>query len=321
MRENDLLSQLPPLFATNDPSVLIGVGPDDCAHVITPTPNLAFSTDAFVENIHFLPSDEPNAVAVKAIAAAVSDLAASACRPLWALVCLCLKKSAPENWAKEFGEALAKTANSYAMTIIGGDTTSSPRDTVIAVTVAGVPLPGGPLLRSGAKTDDVIIVTGRLGGSILGRHLRPAARVREIAVLMNYCTEQGPKPPTAAMDISDGLSLDLSRLCRESKVGAVLDSSLIPISAAAQRLAEQTGKDALYHALTDGEDFELLLTMSEISWGTFDCDQKTLGCIDVETGEALFRRIGRIVETKELSLLDERGATHPLFPEGYQHQW
>lgn len=321
MRENEFLAKLPAMFAVADPSVLVGVGPDDCAHVITPDPNLAFSVDAFVENVHFLPGDAPAAVAVKAVAASVSDLAASACRPMWALVCLCLKHGAPVDWAAQFGKSFAEAARTYSMAIIGGDTTSSPTDTVISVTVAGVPLPGGPLLRSGAKPGDEVIVTGSLGGSILGRHLRPVARVHEIATLMKYCAEQNLAPPSACMDISDGLSLDLSRLCRESGTGAEIDAECIPVSFAAEQLAKKTGHSPLHHALSDGEDFELLLTMPTATWHAFNHDQAGLGCVNVETNEPLFRRIGHSTGAKELLLLTSQGNSQPLDPEGYQHKW
>lgn len=321
MRENDLLAKLPKLFTADDSSVVVGVGPDDCAHVISPDSRLAFSTDAFVEHVHFLPEDAPGLVAVKVIAASVSDLAASACRPMWALVSLCLKRGAPEDWAEQFAESLAHTAQSYSLAVVGGDTTSSPNDTMISVTVAGVPLPGGPLLRRGAKPGDEILVSGRLGGSILGRHLRPAARVREIAALMDYCQEQKLTPPSAGMDISDGLALDLSRLCRESGTGAVIEEARIPVSVAAERLAEQTGSTPLHHALSDGEDFELLVTLSPDSWRVFKRDQVGLGCVDIETGEALFRSIGRVTEVSDMLMFDPHGISRSLAPEGFQHKW
>lgn len=321
MRENDLLARLPRLFATDDPSVVIGSGPDDCAHVSSPDARIAFSTDAFVENVHFLPEDSPEAVAVKALTASVSDLAASACAPKWALVCLCLKKGAPEDWAGRFAQALAKAAKAYALTIVGGDVTSSPNDTVVSVTVAGVPMAGGPLLRSGAKPGDAIIVTGSLGGSILGRHLRPVARVSEIGLLMDFCLSRGVPPPHACMDISDGLALDLSRMCRESGVGAVVDAELVPVADAARKLAGQSGRTALHHALTDGEDFELLITMPVASWDCFEEERRKNGGVDPETGKPMFTRVGTITGEKDLLLRDANGEVRSLSPEGYEHQW
>lgn len=316
MLENDLLAQLPELFASGDPSVIIGSGPDDCAHVCSPDRRLALSADAFAENVHFLPGDSPEDVAVKSLCAAVSDLAASACRPLWALVSLCLKKNAPQDWAGRFAVSLAEVARRYNLTVVGGDVTSAPSDTVISVSVVGVPLPGGPLLRSGAKPGDVIVVSGRLGGSILGRHLRPEPRVAEIAALMKFCADSAGAVafPTACMDISDGLALDLSRLCRESGVGAVVESGLVPVSDAARELAGRSGKEPIRHALSDGEDFELLLTMPSSTWHAFAREQAALG-------ESLFTRIGGITENGGLEMVDVLGVRQPLTPEGYQHQW
>lgn len=310
MRENELLAQLPELFRTDDPTVLVGSGPDDCAHVVSPDPRLALSTDAIVEGVHFLSTDTPEDVADKAVRTAVSDLAASAARPLWALVSLCLKKKSAPDWADRFAAALAATARAVGITVVGGDVTSSPEATMVSVTVIGTPLPGGPLLRSGAQPDDVIAVTGTLGGSILGRHLHPTPRTAEIAALMRFCTPP-VAPPTACMDISDGLALDLSRLCRESGVGAVVQADMIPVSDAARERSRTTGKTPLAHALSDGEDFELLLTMPPATWQAFETG-----------GQAeLFTRIGCITKEKELRITDAHGEALPLIPEGYQHQW
>lgn len=321
MLENDLLARLPALFHTGDPSVVVGSGPDDCAHVVSPDPRLALSTDAYAENVHFLPEDAPEDVAAKALAASLSDLAASACRPLWALVALCLKTGLAPDWAERFARALADNARLYRTSIIGGDVTSSGGGTVVSVTVVGCPLAGGPLLRSGARPGDAVLVTGSLGGSILGKHLRPTPRLREIAVLMDYCASSGNRPPTAGMDISDGLALDLSRLCRESGVGALLSEDAVPVSDAAGELAARTGATALAHALSDGEDFELLLTMPEASWRAFDRKQPALNLVDPESGNPLFSRIGVITRERDLSLMDAAGVKKPLAPEGYQHRW
>lgn len=322
MQESELLGKLRVMFGGGD-TVVVGSGPDDCAHVVSPDVRLGMTADAFVEGTHFLETDSPEDIGYKVLAASLSDMAASGCRPLWGLVSLCIRKDVASDWALRFAESVAAVAREFGVVIVGGDVTSSRRGLFVSTTVVGVPLAGGPLLRSGARAGDVVVVTGRLGGSILGRHLRPLPRVREIAGLMEFCAdaERGIKAPTACMDISDGLALDLSRLCRESGVGAILEAQLVPVSAAARELSKKTGRGPLAHALSDGEDFELLLTMPERTWREAEREQVEMGWIDAETGAGLFTRIGGIVENTGLRIIDERGEDHVLEPEGYQHQW
>lgn len=323
MDENELLAVLPKLFASGDPDVLTGTGPDDCAHVAVRNGLLSFSVDVFAEGSHFLPDAAPEDVAAKALGASVSDLAASACRPRWALVGLCLKKGAPPEWPVGFARGLAETARACRTSIIGGDTVSSPHATFVSVTVTGEPLPGGPVLRSGGRPGDVLVVTGNLGGSILGRHLRPQPRRREIEFLMRFCgTLPGEKAyPSAAMDISDGLALDLSRMCRESGVGAFVEEKLIPISADAVQLATTSGRQPVEHALADGEDFELLLAVPPETWRAFSAYGVGEGA-DEMAGLTSFTRVGCLTEKDEgLRLQRPDGVVVPLAVEGYQHSW
>ncbi len=316
MHENAILASLPKLFQTSNPNVLTGSGPDDCAHLLVPGKRLAASTDAFVENSHFTSDTPPRLIAKKCLVASLSDLAASGCLPQFALVSLCLRKGLPENWAAAFAQALAETAREYDTAIVGGDIVASKDAVCVSVTVLGFPLPGGPLLRSGGKPGDVIAVTGDLGGSILGKHLEPTARFKEIAVFMQYCRELNLATPGAAMDISDGLALDLSRLCRESGVGAEIDAARVPVSEAAKKLAETSGQTPLSHALADGEDFELILAMRPEMWAGFAAYYARHG-----QGLAPFTAIGRLTEAEGLYLLDDRGRRRPLAAKGYEHTW
>lgn len=322
MRENEFIDSLRALFAVADPSVTTGSGPDDCAHVAADGQRLAFSTDAFAEGTHFLPDADPRLVARKALSASLSDLAASACRARWALVSLCLAKGLPEAWAAGFAEGMAETASEYGVAVVGGDTTSSPHGTFVSVTVVGEPLPGGPLLRSGARPGQVLAVTGELGGSIEGRHLEPVARLREMAWLMAFCRELGGEfMPSAAMDISDGLGLDLTRLCRESGVGAVVDAEAVPVSAAAERLARTTGLRPLDHAMADGEDFELLVAMPEAAWARLAAAQQKARRDGSGGGLSPFTMIGRTMAGDGMFVREAGGVLRPLAPEGYEHQW
>ncbi len=316
MHENDILASLPKLFATRNPNVLTGSGPDDCAHLLVPGKRLAASTDAFAENSHFTPDTPPRLVAKKCLVASLSDLAASGCLPQFALVSLCLKKGLPENWAAEFAQALAETARQYDTAIVGGDIVAAKEAVVVAVTVLGFPLAGGPLLRSGGRPGDVVTVTGELGGSLLGKHLEPTARFKEISLFMQYCRERNFQNPGAAMDISDGLALDLSRLCRESGVGAEIEAARIPVSEAAKKMAATSGQTPLDHALADGEDFELILVMRPEIWAGFAAYYARQG-----QGLAPFTCIGRLTGGRDLRLIDDRGEGRPLAAKGYEHTW
>ncbi|MCD8349005.1 MAG: thiamine-phosphate kinase, partial [Planctomycetaceae bacterium] len=314
MHENDLLASLAQLFASSDPGVLVGSGPDDCAHLMADGRQLAMTADAFVEGSHFLPDTDPRDVAAKAVAASLSDLAASACRAQWILVTLCLRKGLEAGWAGSFAHGLADAAARYGVSVVGGDVVSGPA-TFVSVTAVGEPLPGGPILRSGGKAGDVLVVTGSLGGSLLGRHLRPEPRLAEIAALMAYAADREEGFPSAAMDLSDGLSLDLARLCRESGVGAVVEAEAMPIAEAARQRAKDSGKTPLAHALSDGEDFELLLALPPALWTGFSS-----WLAEEDRGLAPFTRIGTLRIGSGVALVDN-GKEQPLAAKGYEHQW
>ncbi len=145
-------------------------------------------------------------------------------------------------------------AAAFDLALAGGDTNAWDGPLTVSVTAFGTTSSKGALLRSGARPGDAILVTGELGGSIVGHHLDFTPRVHEALRLhRDYDL-------TAGMDITDGLALDLDRLCQASGCGAVLFADAIPTSAAAEQLAAAEGGDGLRHALSDGEDFELLLT-------------------------------------------------------------
>ncbi|MCC8189793.1 MAG: hypothetical protein LIP77_04025 [Planctomycetes bacterium] len=165
------------------------------------------------------------------------------------------------------------------------------------------------------------MVTGTLGGSLLGRHLRPVPRVREVERLMEFCRSLPDMPrPSAMMDLSDGLALDLARLCRESGVGALVDAAAVPIDPAAREASAASGRTALAHALTDGEDFEVLVTLAPAVWTAFT------GFLTTPAGQAAFRdlapfrRIGELTAEAGIRLRHE-GGEQPLAAEGYEHTW
>src|SRR5262249_26834028 len=152
--------------------------------------------------------------------------------------------------AKELFAGLKEMADRFNVAIVGGDTNSWTGSLAISVAMIGEVTERGPVRRSGAKPGDWLIVTGPLGGSIRGHHLDFTPRVDEALELHSLVDLH------AMIDISDGLAADLHHICEESRCGAALVAEAIPISTAGREMND--GKSALDHALTDGEDFELV---------------------------------------------------------------
>ena len=292
-----------------DAMLEVGIG-DDAALIRLSDPRLVVTTDLLVDGVHFLTSEHtPEQIGQKALAVNLSDLAAMGARPVGAVLCLALPSEVSGNcdkldYAKRLITGMSSYVREFGCPIIGGDTNRTAGPLVISVTAFGEPVSEKPLLRSGAQIDDIILVTGELGGSLLGHHLDFRPKVAEAIQL----AESGLVH--AAMDITDGLSLDLGRLTESSSCGAVIDEKSIPISEAAKQLALTTGKSPLEHALTDGEDFELLLTVS---------NQTSEAWLQNPPCDCPLIPIGRIVEETGLFLLSVDGKSRRLQPKGYEH--
>jgi thiamine-monophosphate kinase len=195
-------------------------------------------------------------VGFKSMAINLSDIAAMGATPTAALVTLALPRQDATRIAADVYEGILQAAAEFDVSIAGGDLSTYDGPLSINVALLGHVPAGAAWLRSGAQEGDAILVSGALGGSILGRHLRPEPRVQLAGRLRRHVHV------TAAIDISDGLSLDLDRLCAASGVGAELETEQIPIHSDAIRLAQSSQRTPLEHAWSDGEDFELILTMS-----------------------------------------------------------
>ncbi len=240
------------------PRVALGIG-DDCALVrFTPGAEVLVTTDMLMDGRHFLLDRDPlPAIGRKCLGVNLSDIAAMAGRPIAAVVAVAL----PRDRAAEIGLGLhagiEEMAREFGISLVGGDTNAWDGPLVVSVTLLGEATARGPVLRAGARADDVILVTGPLGGSRLGRHLDPRPRVAEALAL------RAAADLHAMIDLSDGLASDLPHILVESGgLGAVLDSGAIPIHPDAQTLSARDGIPPLDHALGDGEDFELCLTVS-----------------------------------------------------------
>ncbi len=240
------------------PRLVVGIG-DDAAVLDWGAGNYGVvAVDVVSDGADFcLREIDPALAGRKALAVNLSDLAAMAAQPVAAVVALGLPRQDARSLAERVYEGLLALAEDYQVAIAGGDTHVWDGPLFLAVTVLGLPGPGGIWRRDGAKPNDVILVTGSLGGSILGKHLHFRPRVREALYLaQNYEVH-------AAIDISDGLLLDLARVAEASGLAAEISLQAIPVDPAAERLSREKGtnRSPLEHALSDGEDYELILAV------------------------------------------------------------
>ncbi|MEO7677984.1 MAG: thiamine-phosphate kinase, partial [Verrucomicrobiota bacterium] len=258
MNEFELISTLTRSLPTNR-SVVVGAG-DDCAVLDPGIPGqwLLFKTDAVVEGIHFDAKAPPEQIGRKALARCLSDIAAMAGTPTSALVTLALPKKFEASFLEKIYLGMNQLATEHDVAIVGGETTRNPERILISIALLGTVAKGKCVLRSGAKAGDAIFVTGELGGSSAGRHLSFEPRLSEGRWLAENFSVH------SMIDVSDGLAGDLRHLLHAGHVGAELRAVAIPISRAArlQARAESSAKPPLLAALTDGEDFELLFTIT-----------------------------------------------------------
>ena len=277
--------------------VELGIG-DDCAVVAVPEEKVLITTDMLMEGVHFrLAEAGPRRVGRKALAVNLSDIAAMAGRPVAAVVSLALPREGAGKLAEELLLGMQPLADEFKTAIVGGDTNAWPGPLVISITVIGEPGPSGPVLRSGAKPGDWLLVTGPLGGSRGTKEFDFTPRIQEARTLALLCDLH------AMIDLSDGLAGDLGHICTESGVGAVLFAERIPISAAA------TG-DRLQRALSNGEDFELAFAVSPADGRMLIEKQPVPGVTLVHVGEFVAER----------GMWIEEGATRrPLEARGYVH--
>ena len=289
-----------------DPRVLIGPG-DDAAALRWPAGvDCLVTTDMLLDGSCFrLAEAGPRLVGRKALAVTVSDLAAMAGRPVAAVVSVGLPRAGGRAVAEGLYAGLREVADAFATAVVGGDTNTWDGPLVISVTVLGEATGRGPVRRGGARPGDWLFVTGPLGGSIRGKHLTFTPRVHE-ALILHQCVEL-----QAMIDISDGLAADLHHLCDESRCGAVLRASAIPIAEAARSMDDNVAP--LEHALGDGEDFELLFAVAPDAGRTLLRDQplRDLGVTLAHIGECV---------PDGVWLEDEAGQRRPLPPKGYVHE-
>ena len=276
--EKEIISLFEKIFAPDHipGDLLIGIG-DDAAAVepgSDPDTKFVFTADMLVENVHFLPEfHTPYDIGRRCAVANLSDIAAMGAIPRWGILTLALPERISTDWLEDFAKGMRDALNTEGTQIIGGDLTRSTEEIVISLTIIGETT-GRLIRRKGAMLGDFIAVTGDLGASSAGlailkagesisvpenireklieKHKCPIARVRVGEICAN---NEGIH---AMMDISDGLGIDLGRLCEASGVGARIFEDNFPISHEVREAAKILNRDVL-DFVNGGEDFELLI--------------------------------------------------------------
>ncbi len=230
-----------------------GIG-DDAAILKNSVLPSVLTNDSLVYGKHFTGEAPPKSVGAKLLKRCISDLAAMGTKPHYALLACFLPPDTSVGWLQSFYAGLKRTARAYEIKIVGGDVTSTHRDLAFSMTLTGYLEANRPLTRKAGRPGDTLWVTGDLGGSSAGKHLHFEPRLREGIWLANH------GGVTSAIDISDGLGIDLYHLAPAAGV-ICLDTAKIPISPTSHDMARSSGHSPLWHAFNDGEDYELLFTV------------------------------------------------------------
>jgi thiamine-monophosphate kinase len=310
-----------------------GIGDDAAIFTSTAGKETVITTDLLVEDIDFRRTTAPALLlGHKALAVSLSDIAAMGARPRWSLISIGVPDDVWQTeFVNQFYEGLAGIASSYDVRLIGGDTSRTTEQIVIDSIVLGECNAGQAVKRAGAQPGDYIFVTGSLGGAAAGlrliergahlaeqklddddsqkidhvllRQLRPEPRVGWGMVLGEE------RLATSMIDISDGLSSDLNHLCKASGVGALIESSLLPIDHQVVELCGRRALDPLQLALHGGEDFELLFTVRA----------ENVARLPRRVDGVEIRRIGEVRIQSEGVRISEGSRIWDLNPGGWKH--
>lgn len=300
--EREFTDRLARFFGSpRDASVPLG---DDAAVVRNRGRDSVLCTDPVLEGVHFERTADLVRVGHKAVQRNLSDLAAMGAVADYLLVSLVLPRRLLRTDVDRLLRGIRSAAKAASCHVVGGDVAATQGPLVVTVAAVGH-LPGRALVRSGLHVGDALHVTGPLGGSLAGHHLTFRARLAE----GRWLARKG-MPTTAAMDVSDGLLLDLWTMLRASGgFGAELDAAAVPVTPAARRLAKGDPARALARALTDGEDHELLFNVRR---------GRRLPSGGPLTVRAR-RPIGRVIAEPGLFLLQD-GVRRRVEPEGHEHE-
>ena len=296
-------------------AILTGIG-DDCAVLtLLAGRDSLVTTDFTLEGIHFRRDwHPPESVGHRCLTRGLSDIAAMGGEPVAVFLSLALPHDLPQSWVGRFARSLISLAAKHGATLAGGDTAESPDGILADIIVTGTAPKGKAILRSGAKPGDRIYVSGELGGSAAAvvrmrggrkkvkprdyvRHFYPEPRVEVGRVLREK------KLASAMIDTSDGLSTDLAHICEESRVGAEIDSSLIP-RASVGNPAREVDLDLALHG---GEDYELLFTV------------RPGKPVPRHIAGVAITQIGVITGTRGIFVRNPKGVGYELHARGWEH--
>jgi thiamine-monophosphate kinase len=302
---------------------------DDAAVLRPPeSQEIVLTCDTVVEGVHFLKDDPPEAIAHKALAVNLSDLAAKGARPYVYLLALALPAEPPPTWLETFAEGLRALQDEAGICLVGGDTTRIPGPLSITVTALGLVPQGHTVPRHGAKPGDRLYVSGTIGDAYLGLHLlqepnrakawglsekdrddlieryrRPMPRSTFALLIRNFAQ--------AAIDVSDGLVADIEKLAQVSHAGAMIETARVPFSEAARR-ALQHEPGLLPELITAGDDYEIVAAVPEASGRAFEAEAKAKN--------APFAHIGRIEgRSGEVAVTGPDGKPLKLSRKGFTH--
>lgn len=297
---------------------------DDAAFLQVPRgQELVAKTDSVVASVHFFPDDPPDLIARKVLRRNLSDLAAKGAVPRWYLLDAAFSKDMGDAWIGRFAKGLARDQAEFGVRLVGGDTKATPGLAAFAVTLLGCVAAGQGLHRSGARAGDDVYVTGTIGDGALGllarrgqlRVLKPGPRDHLIG---RYRLPQprvalGPRLlgiATASIDISDGLVADLGHVCTTSKLAAVIDETLLPLSAPA-RAVLATRPRLIASVLTGGDDYEILFTAPAAA-------AKAIARLAAAM-KVPITRIGRMEKGRGVTVHDAAGRARKLAQAGWAH--
>lgn len=283
------------------PDIPVNIG-DDASVVTLKETTCLLKVDSVVEGVHFESNARAEQIGHKALGRALSDIAAMGCTARFALVAYVLSPDTTLAKAKAIFKGIKTLAEKFGVAIVGGDVAAHSGPLVVSVSALGETAGLTPVRRDGAKEGDAICVTGDLGGSILGKHLTFVPRL-ELAADLNRRFKIH-----SMIDISDGFIRDLAHICEASGVGAAVFQDQMPVSDAARKLSEQDKRSPLYHALYDGEDYELIFT----------CDPEEASKIAGEIEDVSI--IGEIVSKKGVTLRTTNGKDKKLPIRGWEYQ-
>ena len=317
-READFIAWIRRQTPRRGRGLALGIG-DDAALVAAPRGRaMILTTDMSIEGVHFTSNlHPPRSVGHRALARSLSDIAAMGGTPRYALLSLAVSRQSERAWLEDFFRGFFALARRFGVALIGGDTAVVRGPTTVDAIVTGEVRRRLALRRSGARPGDSIYVSGRLGMAALGLRLllsgKPARNPVERAALQAHLFPQPQcalgrhlserRLATAMMDVSDGLSLDLRRLCDPSRVGAKLFAGRIPVP----RISNV--EDAMQLGLKGGEDYQLLFTVPAAKEAK----------IGTRFGKVPLHRIGEIQASRRFSLVAPDGTTVPLEADGYDH--